>query len=95
MIERHVTFDVFPEKAGDFEKLFIDEYRPAMATMPGYIKVELLREQNNPSRYQMVIRFSSEDTAAAWRSSSVHQALSPRLKLLYSASQLQVYDFIA
>jgi heme-degrading monooxygenase HmoA len=95
MIERHVTFEVFPEKTEDFEKLFVDEYRPAMASMPGYIKVELLREQNNPSSYQMVIRFESEETAAAWRGSSVHQALSPRLKLLYSASQLQVYDFIA
>jgi heme-degrading monooxygenase HmoA len=95
MIERHVTFEVFPEKTGDFVKLFTDEYRPAMASMPGCIKIELLREQNNPSRYQMVIRFTSEETAAAWRSSSTHQALSPRLKSLYSASQLQVYDFIA
>ena len=95
MIERHVTFDVFPEKNRDFEKLFIDEYRPAMASMPGYVKVELLREQNDPNHYQMVIRFDSDDSAAAWRNSSAHQALSPRLKSLYSASQLQVYDFIA
>jgi heme-degrading monooxygenase HmoA len=89
-----VTFEVFPDKSDDFEKLFIQEYRPAMASMPGYIKVELLREQNNPSHYQMVIRFTSEETAAAWRSSSAHQALSPKLKTLYNASQLQVYDFV-
>jgi antibiotic biosynthesis monooxygenase (ABM) superfamily enzyme len=95
MIERHVTFDVFPEKIQDFERLFVDEYRPAMASMPGYLKVELLREQENPNHYQMVIRFDSTDSAAAWRSSSAHQALSPKLKSLYSASQLQVYDFIA
>lgn len=95
MIERHVTFDVFPEKISDFEKLFVEEYRPAMATMPGYIKVELLREQDNPHRYQMVIRFDSLDSAASWRSSNAHQTLSPKLKSLYSASQLQIYDFIA
>ena len=95
MIERHVTFEVFPEKIQDFENFFVEDYRPAMASMPGYLKVELLREQENPNRYQMVIRFDTPDSAAAWRSSSAHQALSPRLKLFYSASQLQVYDFIA
>jgi heme-degrading monooxygenase HmoA len=95
MIERHVTFDVLPEKNQEFEKLFVEEYRPAMASMPGYIKVELLREQDDKHRYQMVIRFDSLDLAAAWRNSEAHQALSPKLKSLYSASQLQVYDFIA
>jgi len=95
MIERHVTFDVLPDKAEEFERLFVDEYRLAMARMPGFIKVELLREQENPAKYQMVIRFTSLEEAAAWRNSSAHQALSPKLKALYSASQLQVYEVLA
>jgi len=95
MIERHVTFDVLPDKAGEFERLFLDEYRPAMARMPGFIKVELLREQENLAKYQMVIRFTSLEEAAAWRNSSAHQAISPKLKALYSASQLQVYEVLA
>lgn len=95
MIERHVTFDVLPNKEDEFERLFSNEYRPAMARLPGFIKVELLREQENPARYHMVIRFTSCDEAAAWRSSSAHQVLSPKLKALYSASQLQVYEVMA
>jgi antibiotic biosynthesis monooxygenase (ABM) superfamily enzyme len=95
MIERHVTFDVLPEKNREFEQLFVEEYRPAMASMPGYVRVELLRDQDDVHRYQMLIRFDSLDSAAAWRNSEAHQALSPKLKSLYSASQLQVYDFIA
>jgi antibiotic biosynthesis monooxygenase (ABM) superfamily enzyme len=95
MIERHVTFDVLPEKTREFEELFVEEYRPAMASMPGYVRVELLRDQDDVHRYQMLIRFDSLDSAAAWRNSEAHQALSPKLKSLYSASQLQVYDFIA
>jgi hypothetical protein len=43
----------------------------------------------------MVIRFESAETAAAWRDSERHKALSPRLKALYKASQLVVYDFVA
>lgn len=95
MIERHVTFEVFPDKARDFEKLFVEQYRPAMAVMPGYIKVELLREQENPGKYQMVIRFESLEAAAAWRSCDAHQALQPKIKALYSNSQLQIYNVIA
>ncbi len=44
MIERHVTFHVFPDKGKDFEDLFVEKYRPAMTTMPGFVRVELLRE---------------------------------------------------
>ncbi|NLG72700.1 MAG: antibiotic biosynthesis monooxygenase [Chloroflexi bacterium] len=95
MIERHVTFTVHPEKCEQFEKLFIEEYRPAMASMPGFVSVGLLREQEDPHKFQMVIRFESAEAAAAWRESDRHKALSPRLKALYSESQLKVYDVVA
>jgi antibiotic biosynthesis monooxygenase (ABM) superfamily enzyme len=94
MIERHVTFEVFPDKTGEFERLFIEEYRPAMASMPGFIHVDLLREQERPNFYQMTIRFQTAEEALAWRNSDLHQALAPRLKAFYSASQLVVYDVI-
>lgn len=95
MIERHVTFDVFPEKAQEFESLFSGQYRPAMAKSPGFVRVELLRLKEDQQRYQMVIRFNSEEEAAAWRSSAAHQTLQPKLKHLYGNSHLQVFDVIA
>ena len=95
MIERHVTFNVLPDSIQDFEKFFSQKYRPAMALMPGFVRVELLREQENPTQYQMVIRFESPETAAGWRSSDVHQALKPEFKALYQGSTLKVYDVVA
>ena len=95
MIERHVTFNVLSDKTREFEDLFTAEYRPAMAAMPGYGKVELLREQDDPTQYQMVIRFESMETAAGWRSSDAHQALKPKIKPLYDGTKLEVYDVIA
>lgn len=95
MIERHVTFNVFPDQAGAFEQFFREEYRPAMAKMPGFIRAELLQEQETPGHYQMTIRFESGEAAAHWRASAEHQALSPRLKSMYSESRLQVYEVIA
>lgn len=95
MIERHVAFDVLQGQETAFEQFFIREYKPAMSRMAGFVRVELLRDQEDPSKYQMAIRFNSTEDATAWRASAEHQALSPQLKVLYSKSQVQVYSVIA
>jgi antibiotic biosynthesis monooxygenase (ABM) superfamily enzyme len=95
MIERHVTFNVLPGKGAAFEALFTSAYRPAMSKMPGFVKVELLREHTGATQYQMTIRFESLETAAAWRSSPDHQALKPQIGALYDGSTVQVYEVVA
>jgi len=95
MIERHVTFNVIPGKEKDFEKLFKEEYGIAMSKQPGFILVTLLKEHEKEAVYQMVIRFQSLETAAAWRDSAEHKALSPKIKALYKESTVQVYEVIA
>jgi antibiotic biosynthesis monooxygenase (ABM) superfamily enzyme len=95
MIERHVTFNVYPDKKAEFERMFVEEYRPAMAAMPGFVRVDLLCLPEEPNQYQMVIRFENAAAAADWRSSTAHQSLQPKIKALYSESKLQVYEVIA
>jgi len=95
MIERHVTFNVIPGKEKGFEKLFKEEYSVAMSKQPGFVSVTLLKEHEKDVVYQMVIRFQSLETAAAWRDSSDHRALSPKIKALYRESTVQVYEVIA
>jgi len=95
MIERHVTFHVIPGKEKDFENLFKNEYSIAMSKRPGFVSVTLLKEYEKESVYQMAIRFQSLETAAAWRDSPDHKALSPKIKTLYKESTVQVYEVIA
>jgi len=95
MIERHVTFNVIPGKEKDFENLFKTEYSVAMARQPGFVSVTLLKEHEKEAVYQMVIRFQSLETAAAWRDSADHKALSPKIKSLYKESTVQVYEVTA
>lgn len=95
MIERHVTFDVIPGKEKEFKTLFKEAYSVAMSRQPGFVSVTLLKEHEKDSIYQMVIRFQSLETAAAWRESKDHTDLSPRLKSLYTESSVQVYDVVA
>jgi antibiotic biosynthesis monooxygenase (ABM) superfamily enzyme len=95
MIERHVTFNVIPEKEKEFETLFKEAYSVAMSRQPGFVSVTLLKEHEKEAIYQMVIRFQSLETAGAWRDSEDHKALSPRIKSLYSNSTVQVYEVVA
>jgi antibiotic biosynthesis monooxygenase (ABM) superfamily enzyme len=95
MIERHVTFNIIPGKEKDFETLFKDAYSSAMSKQPGFISVTLLKEHDKEAAYQMVIRFQSLETAAAWRDSVDHKGLSPKIKALYKESTVQVYEVVA
>ena len=95
MIERHVTLNVPPDRGGDLELLFDTEYARAMSEQPGFVSVSLLRENDNPQRYTMAIRFESEDAAAAWRASQVHKALSPRLKEVHCGSEVTVHTVLS
>ncbi len=65
MIERRAAFNVQPDRAQDWEELFVAEYRPAAASSPGFVRADLLREQEDPPQYQnMIIWLESMETAA-------------------------------
>lgn len=95
MIERHITFNVLPDKTGAFEKFFVEQYRPAMARSKGFVRCDLLREADHPARYQMVLRFDTLEDSAGWRNSEIHQALQPQLKSLYQDNEILAYQVIA
>ena len=95
MIERHLTFIVDPDNAVAFERFMTGEYGPAMAKAPGFVRHDLLRAADDPTRYQLAFRFGDADSAAAWRTSEVHQALQPALKALHGRMTVQGYDVIA
>lgn len=95
MIERHITFDVHPDRTVDFERFFAESYRPPVLEMPGLIECALLREAESPTRYQMVFRWETADNAVAWRESEVHQALQPALGELHGGMHIVAYIGVA
>ena len=94
MIERHITFNVHPDRTEAFERFVAGQYGPTMAEAPGFVRVELLREMGNATRYQMVLRWQDGDSATGWRTSEAHQALQPALTELFSDNEIQAYDVI-
>jgi heme-degrading monooxygenase HmoA len=95
MIERHITFDVHPDRTADFERFFVGDYRPPVLVMPGLIECTLLREADSPTRYQMVFRWETAENAVAWRVSEIHQALQPALNELHGGMQITAYTRVA
>ena len=95
MIERHVSYEVPMAKAAEFERFFTERYRPPVLEMPGLQECSLLRESDDPTRYQMVFRWDTTDHAAAWRTSPVHQALQPDLNGLHSGMHIVAYTKVA
>ena len=65
MIERHITFNVHPDRTAEFERFFAERYSVAMSQAPGFVRVDLLREAESPTRYQMTFRFEDGEAAAA------------------------------
>ena len=92
MIERHVSYEVPMAKAAEFERFFTERYRPPVLEMPGLQECSLLRESDDPTRYQMVFRWATAEQAAAWRTSPVHQALQPDLNGLHSGMHIVAYS---
>ena len=95
MIERHVSYEVPMAKAAEFERFFTEHYRPPVLEMPGLQECSLLRESDDPTRYQMVFRWATAEQAAAWRTSPVHQALQPDLNGLHSGMHIVAYTKVA
>ena len=95
MIERHISFAVLPDKTADFERFFVEQYRPPVLQMPGLIDCSLLREAEHADRYQMVFRWETAENAAAWRTSEVHQGLQPALNALHTGMDIVAFSKIA
>jgi heme-degrading monooxygenase HmoA len=94
VIERHLTFDVLPDQTDAFERFFAERYGPTMAQAPGFVRVELLREADSATRYQMVVRFEDAASAIGWRTADAHTALQPTLNAMHTGMTAQGYDVI-
>ena len=94
MIERHITFDVLPDRTAEFERFVAEEYRPPVTLIPGFVRCDLLREIEHPERYQMVFQWEHGDAAVAWRTSDTHVALQPALNALVSSMEIVAYETV-
>lgn len=94
MIERHIPFAVEAGQGEAFERFFAAAYRPAMSRSPGFVRSEILREADDPTRYLMTMRWSDAEAATSWRVSPEHQALQPALRALATMGEIKVHAVV-
>ena len=97
MIERHITLH-HPARPGPTRSR---RSSPASTVRrwprpPGFVAVNLLRELDSPTRYQMVLRWADAESAAGWRTSTAHEALQPALTGMYADPdvRIQAYEVV-
>jgi len=77
LIERHLTFNVHPDRTPPSSSSSAASTGPPWRRAGLRAHCELLRESDSPTRYQLVFRFADAEKATAWRTSAIHQALQP------------------
>jgi heme-degrading monooxygenase HmoA len=70
------------------------EIEPAMMSAPGFIKRELLRNRSDPDRYLLLVYWESDEAAAAYRVSRIHDHVRDKtIALIGARPQTEDYDF--
>jgi heme-degrading monooxygenase HmoA len=73
MITEHAVLDVLPGSEGEFEAAFA-EAKAIIASMPGFISLELHRCTERPSRYLLLVEWSRlEDHTEGFRRSPEYE----------------------
>ena len=97
MIERHITFDVHPDRTGDFERFFADDVPTGDGDVarvrPGATSSA---RPTAPTRYQMVLRFAdARERRRRGGPRRSTRALQPALEALHAGMEIQGYEVIA
>ena len=73
MITEHAVLDVKPGRERDFEAAF-DEAKAIIASMPGFVSLELHRCLEQPSRYLLLVAWARlEDHTEGFRKSPEYE----------------------
>src|SRR5437867_11937638 len=92
-IELHIYLTAKPGQEQALEKLYREEFYPAVSKQPGFISSELMRK---PSSNDYVLRhtFQSEDLRLKWVATPEHQKAWPRLSGMSSKTSWQGFGVI-
>jgi heme-degrading monooxygenase HmoA len=83
---------IHPDQENAFETAFA-EVRRTVATVPGHLNDELLRERDERGRYVLVSDWESRDACLEWLRSPDHEAMTGPVQPYFARrSDLRFYD---
>ena len=98
-----IYFDVAPEQAQAFERMYADVYVPALRKQTGYLSSRLLRlfppqvtqeigAEPTEYNFQIELVFDTEENRRRWAASADHQAAWPQATGLAHKAAWRGYD---
>lgn len=95
MITLHIYLTVKEGQGPALEALYRDTYVPAISRQAGFQATHLLRAYDSPARYEIDIRFASEELRTRWAASPEHESAWPQVVALCDEVTWQGFDIIA
>ncbi len=92
-IELHIYLTAKPGQDKDIERLYREEFYPAVSRQPGFISSELMRK---PNSHDYVLRhtFKSEELRLKWVATPEHQKAWPRLSGMSEKTSWQGFGVV-
>ena len=106
MILLQIYFEIAPEQADAFQKMYVNRYAPALQKQPGYQGSRLLRLfpasvatdiEASPTEftYQMELEFDTEENRRRWAASAEHGVVWPLASGMARKVAWRGYDVVA
>ena len=92
-IELHIYLTAKPGQEQALERLYKEEFYPAVSRQPGFISSELMRKPGS-SDYVLRHTFKSEELRMKWVATPEHQKAWPRLTELSSKTSWQGFGVL-
>ena len=105
MMLLQIHFDISPDKAADFERMYREAYAPALRKQPGYLGSKLLRlfppqaaqeigADPTEFNYQMVLVFDTEENRRRWAASADHAVVWPQASGMAEKAVWRGFDVV-
>ncbi len=88
-----VELEVGPGAEDDLERVFINNFRPAISAQPGFEAVTLLRPPGG-QRWLLEVRFVDEAMRLAWVATDIHRKVWPEIEQLCGQIKSELFQAV-
>lgn len=89
-VEIHVHAKAKSGMGSNLEKLFREEFYPAISKQPGFRHCDLLRNPHIEGQYLLTIAFDSEDLRVKWANSPLHERIWPKMQANMEGDSIKI-----
>lgn len=93
-IEMHGRVTVKPGMGPSLEKVFLNDYYPAISSQPGFRQSSLLKVPGSQDQYVLTLAFDSEDLRLQWAKSEIHGKVWPKMLANYADNKVSAYSIV-